>query len=259
MLIVPLVVGMSIFIYLGILLTLPFDTTTATIWLFTLVGFWSRLPGNAFRDPTWIIYCMDLIDLFTMIIAINVSPLYGAIYTCITNIIPRFCGFWPPFQSVIYDAVAQAITCFIIPFVYHTLGGDIFTSMIMYTVLRLLIIIPFSLVLYPRPFGQWLFEFVTGTFALFFANLFWTKLFGNYFNNLLLKGVEFDWILFLFATAIMLGVYTYFFAKEEKNKSKSNIGKFLVKKLIVKEETMLNNTNSEKEIYELERIKKKLV
>jgi hypothetical protein len=259
MLIMPLVILISITLYVGIIILLPFNQTASIILLFALVSFWSRLPGVGINDPTWIIYCFDLIDMFSMIIAINVGGIYGGVFAALTNIVPRFCGFYPVWISVLYDALAQCIVCLAMPFIYHISGGDLINSMIIYTVLRIIIIMPISFFLNPRPVGQWILEWITSIFGLFIANLFWTRIFGSHMNKLLEQGARFDWLLFL-VVSLIIAIFYLIYAAKTGIKIKLNLDGILrnVSKSIVhdsNDKTIKMEESSKEEIDDLKKIK----
>jgi len=232
MLIMPLVLVISAVLYGFTLLFIPFNPTAANVALFTLIAFWSRLPGNAFNDPTWILYCLDLIDLLSMVIAINMGGIYGGIFAAVTNIVPRFCGFYPAWMPVLYDAFAQFIVCLFIPLIHAATGGIVFNTMIYYTVLRVLILVPLSFVLYPRPLAQWLFEWVTSMFGIFFANGLWAKIFGEHFDNFLRSHSDFDWLLFLVASMITISFYIFVMNKNDRTHSIRPLVNKILRKVI---------------------------
>jgi len=200
----PVILMSTVILYVLIVVTLPFNAIYATIFLFTLIGFWSRLPGSGVNDPTWILYCLDLIDLFALIIAINIGGVAGGIFVLFANTLPRFAGFYPMWISVLYDSGSQFITCLIIPFVHVMTGGNIFITMMWYTTIRVLICMPLSFFLYPRPFIRWAVEWTTSLFGIYFANGLYAKLFGGHFDRLMEKGAAFDWLLFFIATIVIL-------------------------------------------------------
>ncbi len=259
MLIIPLVAFMSIALYVMIIILLPFNTQMATLLLFTLIAFWSRLPGVAVNDPTWLLYCADLIDVFSMIIAINIGGMQGAIFAFVTNVVPRFCGFYPVWISVMYDAIAQFIVCLMIPFIHIALGGDILISMSVYTLIRIIIIMPISYFLYPRPLVRWILEWISGLFGVFLANVFWAKLFGDYFDGLLARGAGFDWLLFLFATVVMLVFYLLYSSRKGSSVNVSRIVKNLIKNMVDKKNNdVKDECQDENDLKLLYNIKNKL-
>ena len=214
----PVVLTTTVVLYAGILLTLPFNPVYATVFLFTLIAFWSRLPGVGIIDPSYIIYLADFVDLFSLIVAINIGGFYGGLVALFGNIISRFCGVYPMWYMVVEDAIGQFIVCLMIPFIHVALGGDIFISMIIYTVLRVVIILPVDFFLYPASKVQWLIEVVVGLVGVFIINGFYAKTFGGFFDNLLKSGVNFSWPLFFFVTIVILLFYLFVFGRSTSKK-----------------------------------------
>jgi len=245
----------TIILYALIILTLPFNALYATIFLFTLIGFWSRLPGSGVNDPTWILYCLDLIDIFALVIAINLGGFAGGFFVLFANTIPRFAGFYPLWRSVLYDSGSQFVTCLIIPFIHVWTGGNIFVTMIWYTTIRVIICMPLSYLFYPRPFVRWIIEWVTSIWAVYFANGLYAKLFGNHFDKLLERGAQFDWVLFFVATAVIVVFAVAVFGFSPK-KTVRNAGRNIVKiaRNVKKKKTTTNN--DDEDIKEIRKIKK---
>ncbi len=222
----PMVIFVTVFLYALLILFLPFSTAWATVMLYSIISFWSRLPGVGTPSPFYVLYLTDLVDFFSLIIAINIGGIPAAIFTLLINLVSRACGVFPYWMAVFEDAVAQAIVCLIIPFIHVATGGNILVSMIWYTVLRLIINIPLYIVLPdPTPFPQFIVEvFVVGA-ALVAINAFYAQLFGKFFDNLLQSGIEFNWLLFLFVTIIIFAAKHAFFRKKHRIKKPSKIDK----------------------------------
>ena len=77
----PIIIVTTITLYALTILTLPFNAIYATILLFSLISFWSRLPGVCIYEPVSIIYLMDFVDIFSIIIAIYIGPAQGATFS----------------------------------------------------------------------------------------------------------------------------------------------------------------------------------
>jgi hypothetical protein len=199
-------------LYILMLLTLPFSVTASTMLLFTLIAFWSRLPGVAIVTPLWILYMIDVVDLFSMLVAINVGGIYGAVIAAFCNFVPRIAGITPPWSDVVKDTIIQPIICLIIPFVYSVVN-DITACMIIYTLLRQAGFF-FANFIYPEHglFPKYLVIFILYTTTQTIVNYMLSKYFGGFFNNVIASGVGFNWILFLIATIVVL--LTFVFTKK---------------------------------------------
>lgn len=199
----PVVLMSTVVLYGLIIVTLPFNALYATIFLFTLIGFWSRLPGSGVNDPTWILYCLDLIDIFALVIAINLGSIPAIIYVCIANTLPRLAGIFPPWQTVLYDSFSMSVALIFVPWI-HGITQDIFMSMMIFTAIRIVVCMPLSYIFYPRSFIVWITSWITAIVGVYIANGFYAKVFGGHFDKLMEKGATFDWLLFFIATMVIL-------------------------------------------------------
>jgi len=195
----PLVTACTTFLYLMTFLFLLFDIQIATIFLFALIAFWSRLPGVGIQAPFFILYQADLVDLFSMVIAINIGGIEGAVFTIFCNIGSRLCGTFPKWEGVINDAISQAVICMMIPLIYP-LVNDVFVCMMIYTILR-------RIGFFPQIFFFGVARFVivwTGaTIVSFIINGFYGTYFGFFLDSILRDGTTFSWPLFFGATVII--------------------------------------------------------
>jgi len=107
----PLIIGITIVLYILILITLPFSNAWTTIFLFTLISYWSRLPGCGIRTPFFALYLADVVDLFSMIIAINIGGFIAAVFSAFCNLASRIGGVTPPWNGVINLTIIQALVC----------------------------------------------------------------------------------------------------------------------------------------------------
>jgi len=232
------------------LLSLPFNTQFATILLFTIIAYWSRLPGVGIPHPFFIIYSMDFVDFFTMLIAVNVGSFQGAIFTIFCNLASRASGTFPKWDAVLLDALFQSILCFICPIIFSITGNLLFT-MLCFTVLR---DVMYFLVwfIYPRwGFAYHIMLTIVAAVTIITINTFYTKLFGDFLFQLLEKGVKFNWILFLFTTIVILIFYISVFGLSKRKKKKK---RRLLKKIIttvkhVPEESYPNKISPEKDVF----------
>ncbi len=216
--------------------------TNSTILLFTLIAFWSRLPGVGIRSPLYILYNSDLVDIFAMLIAINIGGFQAGIFQAVCNLASRATGVTPRWIGVGKDVVAQFVACMMIPFV-HAITGDILQSIIIYGIIRWFMFIPLKFVdPQPRPWVDTIALLTANSLATIVINSFYAKLFGDFFNNLLKTGVRFNWILFLFATLIISIVWTLMFSTSKKEKKRSLV-KTLAKKAIKKTQNRMQNNH----------------
>jgi len=224
----PLVIGTTLAFYFLIILCLPFSSVYASIFLFALIAFWTRLPGVGIPHPLFILYNMDMIDVFAILISIYVGPIQGGVFAAFLGLWGRFCGVWPPeYVGVIKDSIFQGVLCLFIPFVYQITGSLIITT-IFYTLARSALFLITGIFFPHRPFSQQIVVEIACVISLLFFNGFYMTFLGSFAGNLLERGVEFSWPLFIFATIVIGISYLIFFRKNEK---KPGIGK-IIKKVV---------------------------
>ena len=256
----PIVLTTTGLLYILMLITLPFNPVYATVLLFTLIAFWSRLPGVGIAHPFLILWVADLVDFFSLIIAVNLSGFAGGSFSLFCNLWARLCGFMPTWRFTLEDAGTMFAACLIIPFLYPMLGNDIFVAMIVFTVIRAILLIPINFLLYPGSFIQWIIEWSVGISAILVINGAYAKFFGNFFNNMLAKGFHFSWPLFFFATIVIIAFY---FALFGRNDDRSASVKKTVKGIIRNQVKRIRKKKAPKhaandELEEMKRIKDSL-
>jgi len=204
----PFVFVTTIVLYALILITLPLNTQTATVFLFLLVAYWSRIPGCGIPTPWFVLYQADLVDMFTMLVAINIGPGSAIAFTMFANIASRAAGTFPTWTGVITDACGQSFASLLMPFI-HAMTGNVFTDMIIYTMIRRTGFLVGHFV-YPQ-FSSFLYLLIAiwpmATATSLAINAFYGKYFGFYFDGLMHEGVKFNWIMFIIATAIVITMW----------------------------------------------------
>lgn len=213
----PVVLVTTIVLYVLVLLSLPISTTKATIFLFTLIAFWSRLPGAGIPHPFFLLYNLDVVDVFAVIIAINVGGPSAALFALFTNIWSRVCGVFPSWLSAGKDAIFQAMICLMLPFVYAITQSLVITT-IFFTIGRSILYLTIGMLVPHNSFVKQFIVEIEFQASLLAINIFYISLFGNLFGKLLQKGVSFSWSLFFFATAIILIFYMIFYRKKTTKK-----------------------------------------
>jgi len=253
----PIVLVVTIALYLMIILTLPFGTLSTSL-LFLLISFWSRLPGVGMPIHYLIIYATDLVDFFSLIIAVNIGGPAGAVFSLFANISSRVAGVFPTWKLTMEDAFGQVISCLLIPFIHKALGGDIFLSMIIYSVIRIIVVLPINFYTAGMPLPQYAIEAGIAIASLIAVNSMYAKFLGGYFDSLLQRGVQFSWTLFFFATAVILIFYVSVFGRSKRPApfSITKIIKGRVKKSREKKRKKSPQDNSE--IKEMENIKRSI-
>ena len=237
----PFVLVTTVVLYALILFSLPFNTKTATVFLFLLIAYWSRIPGCGIPTPWFILYQADFVDVFTMLVAINVSPTYAVAFTLFANIASRAAGTFPTWTGVITDACSQSFVCLLMPLIHILTGGDIFMDMMVFTMIRRCGFIVGHFV-YPQ-FSSFMYLMVVvwpGATAVSLAiNAFYGKYFGFYFDGLMQAGVRFNWTLFIIATVIVFIMWRAMVGK----KSGGYLYKGAVMRMVLKKITKHKSIN----------------
>lgn len=223
----PVVITTTVVLYALTILLLPFNAVGATVALYALIAFWSRLPGICILEPVAILYWMDLIDIFGMIIAIYVNPVLGAVFAMLLTIFPRICGPQWTWLAIVKDGVTLGILCLLAPFIFM-FNNDVLLTVVILSVIRIPLLFIANLLIPHRSVIDMLWRMVVACIVLLFVNSFYAKLFGNFFSNMLQEGAVFSWPLFLVATAVIFGFATMFMGFSPKKTARA-ISKNVVK------------------------------
>jgi len=216
----------TIVLYILIIITLPFNPVYATIFLFTLIGFWSRLPGVGIYHPLWILYNMDLVDVFVLIIAVNGYVAEAIVASIFMNLYSRACGVFPTWGPVVHDTIAMAVVLLIIHPLHALFGGNILYTMAAFTIIRACIWPIFAPFTYNIGIVRYTIEWISSVIQLLFFNGIYLQLFGRFFDNLLGSGVAFSWPLFIFATIV---IFVFYYGFKGKSKSDVSLTKGLIR------------------------------
>ena len=210
----PAVFLITAILYILTIVLIPFSPAYSTICLFAIIAFWSRIPGVGMPSPLLILYFMDVIDFFSVVIAINIGGMEGGLFSLFINLSTRFCGVFPEWISTIKDSFAQFISCLLLPAFLPFMGYNIEYGIILYTILRSIVYVIFRVI----PDGQdpvtfWVTDIMGASAVLFTINIIYAKLFGQFFEALLRQGVSFNWWLFILVSMVIYHVKIKLFGK----------------------------------------------
>lgn len=256
----PLIIVTTIVLYVLTILFLPLSTVYATIMLFSLIAFWSQLPGFCIMEPVRFLYMMDFVDIFSVIIAIYVGPFQAAGFALFWNVYPRLCGAYLSYIAIIKDGLAQAILCFFVPVFFAITGGDLLMVVIIFSILRLPLFFLLCLIVPHRSIPEQLFHIAVAGAAVLIINSFYAKIFGDFFSSLLFKGASFSWILFLVATIVILvfAITVFGFSpKRAASQVGGNLFRMARKRRRKKKQTQESQHHS-REMDEMKRIKESI-
>ncbi|MFT4303629.1 MAG: hypothetical protein ACMXYG_03625 [Candidatus Woesearchaeota archaeon] len=249
----PQVIVVTVTLYALIILSLPFNTVYATMFLFALIAYWSRLPGVGIPSPFFILYLADLVDLLAVIIAINVGPLEGALFSAFGNFGSRLAGVFPKWWSVNRDSMFQFVICLFIPWIHEWGGADLEITMFWFTMIRRFMFIPVYMIYKDIPLPNFIILWCGATASSVLINIFYARYFGWFFDGIIQIGVEFNWMLFILATFIMILGKIFFFGKsnvkwlDQRYLLKRILKKSLTKRISTKK-ILVNDTAFVREI-----------
>ncbi|MFT4303818.1 MAG: hypothetical protein ACMXYG_04575 [Candidatus Woesearchaeota archaeon] len=230
----PLIILTTVVLYILIIISLPFSALFATIALFSLIGYWSQLPGFCIMEPVRFLYMMDFIDIFTIVIALHVGVPQAIAFTLFWNIYPRLSGAFLPWMAVFKDGLTQSTLCLFVPFFSYLAGGDIVLVVLIYSVLRMPIFFLWSLILPHMSIEKQIFHCTVAGISMFVIDLFYVVMFGSFFESLVQSGASFSWLLFFIATVIIFAflVFIYGFSPMKAIKSVGATTTLLTKRII---------------------------
>lgn len=254
----PLVLLTTAILYVLTIVTLPFNSVYATVFLFSIIAFWSRLPGVGIPHPLFILYNTDVVDLFALLFTINIGPHAGIALVIFGNIWSRFCGVHPEWGAVLSDTGSLSVACLVAPFLNNIFEGDILVTMIAFTVVRWIMWQPMDLIFWPQVWANIMHKIsltLIGFPVIILINGFYAKLFGDFFSNLLKAGVVFNWMLFFFVTAVIIIFYgsVFGFSKFQTKAVRKTV-KHVIKKAIPAKSAK-NAHDDSKELDEMRRIR----
>jgi len=207
-----------------IIISLPFSRNMPLIFLFAIIGIWSRLPGVGIHHPFYILYQADVIDIFMLIISIHISPYHAILFVWFCNISSRSAGVFPGWPGTFHDCIIMTVLAVLAPIFYSLSSQNILTVVAIYSVLRIVGFIIMGFIWPIRSISQLFFEEIGAGFAIFIINMFYAKTFGGFLENLLIKGAVFNWTLFLLVTIIVLTIFIIVYGFSPKRAAKK-VGK----------------------------------
>jgi len=252
----PIIIASTVVLYVLTILFLPFSAVYASVMLFSLIAFWSRLPGVCIYEPISLLYLMDFVDIFSIIIAIHINPVYGAFFSFFWNLYPRFAGGFKEWPNLLKDAGTQSFITLLCP-LFFAMTGSLEIVVVIYSVLRLVIFWLLNFVMPTRGIIEQTIRILISGTALLFINVLYAKLFGEFFSNLMKKGAAFSWVLFFVATIVILlfSILVMGFSPKKAGKSVGKQIKRVVRRQArKKEESSRTNDNMD----EMKKIKDSL-
>ncbi|MCK5476997.1 MAG: hypothetical protein KAI55_03680 [Candidatus Aenigmarchaeota archaeon] len=208
----------KIFVIL-ILLTFFISPKLATIFMFALIALVSAVPSvlaNVLSDS-------EMMDFFSVIIAITIDPVVGAIFAAIVFFVSSF------FSSLMEKPLCfliglpgLAIPCLFMPWAYVFFNGNLYYTLYFYTVLRYIVrLIPACIIVPDRMPIVLLFNVPINIVLAYITNTIHVALFGNLVIKALEEGLTIDMNLLVMITLIVFffEVAKIYEAKMKKKKT----------------------------------------
>lgn len=198
---------------LALILLLAFiEPFAATLLSFALLALWSRIPcmtNDITKD-------LEVVDLFTILIAINVGRFWGGLFGLSIMLVSRLYntgesgGYSETPLYTIIDAFSLFLVGLLAPNIYSLAGNSLVYSLYFSTAFRYFLGYAELAVFVPSEFFYWLRLVVPALASAYVANTLAALLLGDYAAGLLKSGLSLPWgLVFLFfivlATAALLG------------------------------------------------------
>jgi hypothetical protein len=188
----------SVIMYSLVLLMFPFSQFWATIMLFALICFWSRIPAliSMFTKE------FEVIDFFTVMIAIHVNGLFAAVFGAFLMMFTRIFGPREWFIFTVKNSIGIFIGGLLTPLFYSLTGSALYT-MYCFTIVRYILLIITTIIIEPEYLMLEIGISSVAIFMAFFLNTVIMKTFEPVLNRVMASGVVFDWSIFFFATIVI--------------------------------------------------------
>ncbi|MBW2971621.1 hypothetical protein KY359_01165 [Candidatus Woesearchaeota archaeon] len=188
----------SVIIYIVILLVFPFSQFWATIILFGLICFWSRIPCliSMFTKD------LEVIDFFTVALALHIGGVFAGMFAATIMLFSRLFGPNEWYMYTIKDAISLFVCGVLTPLIFLFWGNQLYT-LYTFTIIRYTLFIILTIILEPQYLMLELGLCAACIFEAFLTNTIMNKFFEGPLNSVLENGVVFNFTLFFFATLVV--------------------------------------------------------
>jgi len=203
-------------IYVIALVTAPINQTISALALFTLCCFWSRivtLLNDYAKD-------LDVIDFFSVLIAINMSGWIAAIFAWFNLIFPRLFGPVEPLNYTIKDSISMAFAALFTPIWYGVFNHNLLLTMYMFTVHRYAHYLLLNLLFDQQAMGGSFIYMFIGVPISYFMNTILVKVLGPAMEDMFAKGIVVSKEVFIFTTIVIGIIYAVSYYRRKRKKEK---------------------------------------
>ena len=183
----------SLGLFLFSLALIPFNTTLSAIFMFAVVGLWSRVPAflSSFTKDT------EIVDFLSFVVSISLGGLAGGLFGFSVMIFSRI---FAPLEYAGYaakDAVSLFVAGNAAPLLFFLTGGNMFLAMYGFTAVRYIIYIVLTAVFEPEWLSMELGYCFIGIFTAYISNTLMISVFGDFATNILKTGLGFNFSIFV--------------------------------------------------------------
>jgi len=188
----------SIIIYIVILLVFPFSSFWATIILFGLICFWSRIPCliSMFTKD------LEVLDFFTVMLAIHIGGLFGGLFGAAIMLFSRLFGPNEWYLYTIKDSICLLVGGLLSPLIFLWTGSAL-TTLYAFTIIRYVLYMILTILIEPEFIMLELGLCIAGIGVAFASNTIIMKFFEAPLASVIEHGVKFNFTLFIFATLVV--------------------------------------------------------
>lgn len=185
----------------------PFHSEFATILLFFYIALWSRIPcmvSDFTKD-------FDMIDFFSVIIAVNInsvfSGLYAAIFSSATMMISRLFGPDEELAITLIEIVGFFFASFFTPIVYKLTGNNLLLTMYIFTIQRYGYELIFIAKYFKNLMGLAIMSMIIGAPIAYIMNRFMIIFLAPFFSSVFETGLRFNFPLFFFGALLTISAH----------------------------------------------------
>ncbi len=199
-----------------ILLFSVLNPLLATVLSFALLALWSRIPcmtNDITKD-------LEVIDLFTILLAINIGRFWGGLFGFSLMLFSRFYnkGESGGYSETPLYTVSDALLLFLVglfaPEIYALVGNSLVFSLYVSTAIRYVLGYSFLAVFFPSEFFYWFRLIIPALATAYAANTLAALVLGDYVSGLLKNGLSVPWgLALLFFVVLAVATLLRFIGK----------------------------------------------
>jgi hypothetical protein len=195
----------SIVIYVIAILMIIKGSIMGVITLFFLIALWSRIPcmiSTITKD-------LEVVDFFTVFLALQIGGVYGGLFALSVMLVSKIFGPEEWFPYTLKDGVSMLIAGIITPGVYFITGHNLLYTLYAFTIIRYVFYLVLTFLFEREAMGLEMFICLTSVPVAYVSNTILGKFVGPKLSLIFESGMVMDWGIFMFCTAVILGVFGF--------------------------------------------------